>query len=248
MWSSLIALPLSQLQGKSFLLTKVAIWLVNLFFTLGLTLCAEPESKVYLTENAKPMLRSMWGCLIMAWDPGEQTSRRGRGGWGQQWNEQKLKINVDRWWFLWSQDHEWNIPCILLRSKTILRNMKGVKLPAAMEGRRSSYANFPAEQIDPLSHALCWQTVKKFSRGGLRPSVPGSFSGPRQIFFRERIGPMSSFLEIKFPWASQSAPRLQMAENQSLGQVLQWPCNLWVWFGVFIVRRKGEWVKTLSPI
>lgn len=29
------------------------------------------------------------------------------------------------------------------------QDMKGVKLPAAMEGRRSSYAKFPAEQIDP---------------------------------------------------------------------------------------------------
>ena len=103
------------------------------------------------------------------------------------------------------------------------QDMKGVKLPTAMEGRGSSYAKFPAEQIDPLSHALCWQTVKIFSKGGLKSSVLGSFSVSRETFSRERIGPMSSFLEVKFPWASQSAPRLLMAVNLGLGQVLAWP-------------------------
>ena len=79
------------------------------------------------------------------------------------------------------------------------QNMKGIKLSTAMEGRGSSSAQFPAEQITPFRHALCCQTVKIFSIGGLRPSVPGSFSGPREIFSREMLGPMSSFLEIKFP-------------------------------------------------
>ena len=51
--------PAEPAARKKFSFDQSSYQVVNLFFTLGLALCAEPESKVYLTENSKPMLRSM---------------------------------------------------------------------------------------------------------------------------------------------------------------------------------------------
>ena len=137
MCSSPIALLLSQLQETKFPFEQSTHLCCEPFFTPGPALCAEPEFKVYLTENSKRKLRSMWGCLIVAWGPGEQTPRRWGGRWGQEWNKWKLKLNVYRWWFPWLPvEYSMYPPEKLNRHQ----NMKGIKLSTAMEGRGSSSA------------------------------------------------------------------------------------------------------------
>lgn len=99
MWEPVTPLP-SRLQEKSFLLTKVAIWLANLF-----TLQVLPSLlslSLQLTSQGTQSQSPDTGKAVQLWLGALGTMlQEGAGGrWRQQWNGQKLKINVDRWQFL----------------------------------------------------------------------------------------------------------------------------------------------------
>lgn len=86
----------------------------------------------------------------------------------------------------------------------------------------------------------CPWSIFRFQRDAVQ-SVQSTLS-------RERIALTCLLLEVKFLWATQKVPSLQMAGNQGLHEVLQLPCDPWEWFGMFVVRRNGEGKTSLALI
>lgn len=169
--------------------------------------------------------------------------------WGQWWNGQKLKINVDRWRFLFSPDHtdKRQMKCSIYLSEK-LSCLQDMKTPIELEGRGTGPAKFHAELLSgTVFLATCFVGIQcTLPEEGSVHSLWFIFwsqrDAVRSTLSRERIDLTSSSLEIKFLWDSQRCQTCGSCfpGKQGLGEVLEWLWYRWVRFGIFVENRNRE--------